>query len=60
MIRRFLDRLERKILLRSYGVDPDAARKPASTDDPVGRRFYEVKTTRGWRLWRRGDLKNRD
>ncbi len=45
-----LDDIWRKILLRSDGVDPDAARESAGTGNPVSYCFYEVEIQRGWSL----------
>lgn len=55
-----LDRLERRLLLRSMGLDPAECDKPARQDDPIRDQLIEVRTTSGWRVWRRDDLKTRD
>ena len=46
VVRRFLDKLERRLLLRSMGIDEAAADRPAPPDDPIRERLIEVKTTR--------------
>lgn len=60
VVRRFLDKLERRLLLRSMGIDEAAADRPAPPDEPIRERLIEVKTTHGWQVWRREDIKNGD
>ena len=43
----------RRGLFRLLDVDPDAAKEPRLDDNPLRDLVYEVKTKRGWRLFRR-------
>ena len=43
----------RKGIFRMLDVDPDAAREPRLDSNPLHDLVYEVKTKRGWRLFRR-------
>lgn len=46
----------RRMLLKSYGLDPDET-GPAPETDSVRDEFIEVRTTDGWKVWPRSPRK---